>query len=114
MKIFIPLIAMIVLFTVSAFAHDMTYMGTVKPGGTKELVVQLPAGKSVVEVYGSNKEHMTCQFIDNRTGMVAFLDKDSVRCVGTSDLTLPANITVKISNLETTRLDFKIWVHDPE
>lgn len=102
-----------VLFIAStAMAYDMTYMSSLNPRETKSVAINLPAGKSMTEVWGTNGETISCTFIDPGTGNAAYQAKNVQRCVGRADLSLPSNLTVKITNSDMKSFEFRIWVHD--
>jgi hypothetical protein len=110
---FPSIIATAILFlSGTALAYDMTYMSSLKANQTKQVTVELPSGKSTVEVWATDNEKISCQFIDRGTGNVAYESSDTQRCVGRADLSLPAHMLAKITNNGNKDLDFRIWVHD--
>lgn len=110
---FPTIIATAILFlSATAMAYDQTYLSRIKATQTREVLVELPNGKSTVEVWGTDKENISCTFIDRGTGNVAYESKDTQRCVGRADLSLPAHMLAKITNNGNKDLDVRIWVHD--
>lgn len=110
---FTTIIGTAILFISStALAYDMTSLLTVKANQSNESVVSLPEGRSTVEVWSTGGEKISCVFIDRSNGAVAYESKDTTRCVGRADLSLPAHMLAKITNNGNKDLDIRIWVHD--
>jgi hypothetical protein len=103
--------AAILLFSSTALAHDLTYMGPIKSNETKSVKVELPAGKLVIEVFSSSPEtKFNCQFQSGYGGIV-FEQTNTSKCVGRTVTNSDTNITVRVTNLGPDS-DYKIWVHD--
>jgi hypothetical protein len=111
MKFFVLIIS-IVLFSTVAMAYSASYTRTVPAKETTTVFVDLPDGKSVVEVEGTKLEHISCTFIDRGTGKVAFQATNTQRCVGTANLTLPAVMLAQVTNNENKTIELRIRVND--
>ena len=112
MKLFTSILAAILFISTTALAYDWTYVGPVKAHSTREKVVDLPSGKSIVEVWAVGDEKITCVFVDKGTGNVAYEAKDTIRCVGGANLALPARILVRITNNGDKDIESRIQVRD--
>jgi len=112
MKLFTPILTAILLFSATALAYDMTYLSSVKAHTTRQVNVDLPSGKSTVEVWATGNEKITCTFIDKGTGNVAYESKDTQRCVGNANLSLPVTMLAKVSNNGDKDIDIRIQVRD--
>jgi hypothetical protein len=103
--------AAILLVSATAFAHDLTYLGPIKANETKNVRVEIPAGKLTVEVYSSSPDtKFNCQFQTGYGGVV-FEQVDTHRCVGRFVTQSDATMNVGVHNLGKDS-DYKIWVHD--
>ena len=101
--------AAILCLATSAFAHDMTYIGQVKPHETVTWKVELPEGKSTTQVSTSTPETISCTFY-NSEGMVIFDAKSVSFCLYDRDI--PADtISALITNESNQVLSLNIWVH---
>lgn len=103
--------AAILLFSATALAHDLTYMGPIKSNETKSVKIELPAGKLTVEVYSTSPTtKFNCQFQAGYGGVV-FEQANTSKCVGRTVTQSDTNMTVRVTNLGPDS-DYKIWVHD--
>lgn len=103
--------AALVLFSTAALAHDLTYMGPIKANETKNVKVELPAGKLTVEVFSSSPEtKFNCQF-QTGYGSPVFEQTNTSRCVGRLVNQSDTTMSVSVRNLGRDS-DYKIWVHD--
>jgi hypothetical protein len=102
--------AAIVFFSATALAGDMTYLSSAKSRETRSMLVDLPSGKSQVDVWGTDNETISCVFVDRGTGNVAYEATNVTRCVGTANLTLPTTIQAKITNNGNKDIQFRVWV----
>ncbi len=101
----------LVLFATTAFAHDLTYVGPIKTGETKNVKVELPVGKLTVEVYSSFPDtKFNCQFQAGYGGIV-FEQTNTSRCVSRVVIQSETTMSVSVKNLSKDA-DYKIWVHD--
>jgi hypothetical protein len=112
MKLCISIITTILLISTTVLAYDITYCGLLKTHSTKQVVVELPTGKSTIEVWGSNHEKINCLFVDKGTGNKAFEAEDTELCSGTANLSLPAVILARITNNTDSDIDLSIEVKD--
>ena len=96
----------------AADAYDWTHLANVKAHQTSQTVVELPGGKSTVEVWAHDNAEISCTFIDRGTGNVAYQATKVQRCVGQASLSLPATMTVRITNESNKDLDYRIWIHE--
>jgi len=103
--------AAILLVSVTALAHDLTYMGPIKANETKNVKVELPTGKLTIEVYSSSPDtKFNCQFQAGYGGVV-LEQVDTHRCVGRFVTQSDTTMSVGVRNLGRDS-DYKIWVHD--
>ena len=103
--------AAIVLFASTASAHDLTYTGPIKEHETKNIKVELPAGKLTVEVFSSGGDtKFNCSFATSYAGVV-FVQNNTPKCVGNVVMTSDSSMMVTVTNL-SKESDYKIWVHD--
>ncbi len=107
----ILLILAILLTSATVFAiNDWTILGGLKPHETIVRGVNIPEGKTVIEVWTGDNSKISCQFLDVN-GNIG-LEEDHVnRCVGRANIVLPWHLNVKITNDENQETDFKIWIH---
>jgi len=102
--------AAILLVSATALAHDLTYMGPIKSNETKNVKVELPAGKLAIEVYSTSPDtKFNCQF--QATYGVVFEQLNTSRCVGRTVTQSDTTLNVSVHNLGKDS-DYKIWVHD--
>ena len=101
-----------ILFVSSvALAHDLTYLGPIKANETKNVKIELPAGKLAIEVFSSSPEtKFNCQFQSGYGGVV-FEQTNTPRCVGKVVIQSDNSMIVSVKNLGADS-DYKIWVHD--
>lgn len=111
MKISAIIGAAILLVSSVAFAHDLTYLGPIKSNETKNVRVELPAGKLTIEVYSSSPEtKFNCQF-QSGYGSAVLEQTNTYRCVSKFVTQSDTTLMVSVKNLSKDS-DFKIWVHD--
>lgn len=103
--------ATILFISAVALAHDLTYLGPIKANETKNVKVELPAGKLAIEVFSSSPEtKFNCQFQSGYGGVV-FEQTNTPRCVGKVVIQSDNSMIVSVKNLGKDS-DYKIWVHD--
>ena len=108
---FPAIIATILFVSTTALAHDLTYLGPIKSNETKNVKVELPAGKLLVEVYSSSPEtKFNCQF-QSGYGSVTFEQTNVSRCMSKIVTQSDTTLIVSVKNLSKDS-DYKIWVHD--
>jgi hypothetical protein len=112
MKLSLLIGAAILFLSGTAIAHDMTYLALAKPHETKQMSVDLPAGKSVVEVWSEDHSKISCTFVQRATGEVVYEATNVDRCIGNAKLTLPVIITMRITNHEDKDAYLRVWVRD--
>lgn len=113
MKLFAAITSAILLTAGVAMAYDMTHLlNRVEPHQTRLATVDLPAGKSTVEVWGERQDSISCTFVDYGTNKVVYEASNVTRCIGTADLSLPARVQARITNNGNQVTDIRIQVHD--
>lgn len=110
MKFYGIITATILLVSATALAHDLTYMGPIKSNETKNVKVELPAGKLAIEVYSTSPDtKYNCQF--QVAYGVVFEQTNTSRCVGKTVTQSDTTLNISVKNLGKDS-DYKIWVHD--
>lgn len=111
MKISTIIGAAILFVSSAALAHDLTYMGPIKTNETKNVKVELPAGKLTIEVFSSSPEtKFNCQFQSGYGGII-FEQTDTHKCINRVSVESNSTLNVGVKNLGKDS-DYKIWVHD--
>lgn len=108
-KFISTIILAILLVTVPAFAHDLTYYGPLKAKETKAINVDLPAGKLTIEIFSTTGSKLDCRFV--ALG-VAFEQNNTPKCTVNLNVASTGHIEVQVYNPENKESDYKIWVHD--
>ena len=108
----LTIIASIIFQSVSSLAFDTTELYIVKSEQTNQTAMLLPEGHSIVEVFGTNNETITCTFIDKLTHDVADMSENTDRCVSRANLKDPRSILIRVTNNTDKDIEYRIWTHD--
>lgn len=114
MKLSVMIGLSVLLLASTAMANNETYMVHSHAHETTQVAVDLPIGKSAVEVWGAGGESISCTFIDRATGNIAYEAHNVKRCLGLANTEDVVHLFVNVINGNDTDLDFKIWVHSTD
>ncbi len=109
MKPFIAMLTAIVLVASTAIASTYATW-TIKPHQLIVQTFQLPEGQSRLDIRGTNNERITCVVVQRGTGKVVFDAIRTQRCLGYTNLDLPANVDVGITNESEGTMDATIRI----
>ena len=112
MKLFTSIISSAILVSATAAAYDTTYLYAVPAHYNKQMVVELPSGKSIIEVWAEDNEKISCTFVDRGTYKTVYEAVDTQRCIGNANLSLPTFLLTKVINNGDKDIRVRTWIHD--
>jgi hypothetical protein len=103
-------VGIVLISSAAIAADDWTILGSVAPNATVNRDVSLPEGQMTIEVIPQKTScKMSCRFgTYNKDSIV---QENTNHCLVKNFNWSSVNIDVKISNLDSKTLDYKIWVH---
>jgi hypothetical protein len=110
MKLIAILTAILTTLFASVALADAYATWTIKPHQLIVQTIELPEGQVIMDIKGSNNERITCVVVDRASGKIVFDGLRTQRCIGTSNLALPANVDVGITNEGETTMEATISI----
>lgn len=108
MKFYSIIIVFVILIAAPALAYDLTYFGPLKAKEARSLEIQIPKGKSIIDVSSTNDSPLNCKF--GTSFGLSVLQNNKCKLYVLSDSL--SHMSVEISNPLDKSSDYKIWVHD--
>ena len=103
-------VAAVLIATTAVAADDWTILGSVAPKATVSRDVFLPEGQITVEIIPHNTScKMSCRF--GTYSKDSIVQENTNHCVVKNFNWSAVNVDIRITNLDSKTLDYKIWIY---
>ena len=94
-----------------ANSYDLTkIVAGIPPHSVRRMEVAVPQGESLIEVWGTQKENISCTFMGSQGDIQERLHTD--RCSLTTVAKTSDSLTLYLNNETETEIDVRVWIHD--
>lgn len=111
MKYIFSIIAMILIVSAATPAQpkDITILSSIKAGDTLKQRIEIPEGKTTIDVWADDSSKITCKFYDG-SGNLGLVEENVPRCRGNANIVLPWHLSLQVNAIEHKDIDVRIWV----